>query len=259
MALTRDGRRLTEAHRRAQLAIAARAETATRILWKRLDVDDIDASAPMWMAANLAVASDAHQQSSALAATYLQAYRDAELGDPTGPIASTGFPAVESQAALTIAGPVAVKQRIGDGMTPADAHASALTGFTGIVRRQVLHGGRMMIHESTRADLRAIGWRRVTDGDPCPFCAMLASRGPVYASRSTTVGNVMRDGYGGKALRYHGYCGCSSETVYGEWIPSTAEQDYMARYDAAAAEVDAMGLPRTEQNIMPILRRDWPR
>ncbi|KAB5606685.1 hypothetical protein EHS19_06735 [Bifidobacterium jacchi] len=30
---------------------------------------------------------------------------------------------------------------------------------------------------------RADGWRRVSDGDPCAFCAMLVTRGPVYTSR----------------------------------------------------------------------------
>ncbi|QUW18886.1 hypothetical protein [Agrococcus sp. Marseille-Q4369] len=252
MARTAEGRRLTEAHRRQQLAIAAKAEVAARRLWPRLDVADLDRSEPAWLASNLAVYESMHRDSAALAARYVPMYRDAELGDPAGPTVSAPFARAETTAALHIAGPVAVKQRIAKGVDPREAHAGGIVALAGIARRQVLRGGRLIVDRSTRADGRAVGWRRVTDGDPCPFCGMLASRGPVYGSRQRA------QEIGGSGLRYHGGCGCTAEIVYGGWEPNAAEQRFIERYEAAAAEVDAMGLPRVEKTVLPILRRDWP-
>lgn len=252
MARTAEGRALTEAHRRRQLGVAAEAEAAARALWRRLDVADLDRSEPAWLAANVAAARTLHERSAEIAAGYVPMYRDAELGDPAGPVVTAPFARAETAAALHIAGPVAVKARIAKGVDPREALANGVTAFAGIARRQVLRGGRMVIDRSTRADGRAVGWRRVTDGDPCPFCGMLATRGPVYGSQQRA------QQIGGSGLRYHGGCGCTAEIVYGGWEPNAAEQDFIARYEAAAAEVDAMGLPRTEGTVLPILRRDWP-
>ena len=47
-------------------------------------------------------------------------------------------------------------------------------------------------------DALAVGWRRVSDGHPCAFCAMLASRGFVYHTAETA----------GSMNRYHNDCRC---------------------------------------------------
>lgn len=39
-------------------------------------------------------------------------------------------------------------------------------------------------------DAASSRWRRVSDGNPCAFCAMLAGRGPVYRSRESAAGVV---------------------------------------------------------------------
>jgi len=72
----------------------------------------------------------------------------------------------------------------------------------GTATRLVLDGGRRTLVESIRADPRAEGWQRVTSGSPCAFCAMVASRGPAYASE--------------RAARFeaHDHCGCSAEPYY---------------------------------------------
>lgn len=58
-----------------------------------------------------------------------------------------------------------------------------------------------------RADRRALGWARATSGDPCSFCTMLASRGPVFGERSGS-------------FESHDHCACDLEPVYSrnqEW------------------------------------------
>lgn len=244
MALTAEGAALTEAHRLEQLAIAARAARASMSLWKMLDVSDLDRSQTPWLASQLLLLDRSYAQSQSLAGEYVEAYRSAEgAGDP-GPFVRPTFPMGEMAAVMLGAGPRQVKAYIGKGATPGAAHGAALNKFTGMVRRQVLSGGRMAIGATTEADVRAIGWRRVTDGKPCTFCAMLASRGPVYSSerRASEI-----DGSG---LRYHGHCGCTAEIVYGEWIPTEAEQGYIDAYEAAAREADAAGESRTQDTIL---------
>ncbi|MBF4549678.1 hypothetical protein [Pseudoclavibacter sp. VKM Ac-2888] len=254
MARTADGRALTEAHRLAQIRVGAQAEVAARALWPRLDVDDIDASVPMWMAANLVVAERQHDASVAMAAAYLEEYQRAEVGRPVIP-AGADFDAEEVRAMLLINGPNRVKALINKGLTGPEAHAAAVTKYGGIVRRATMAGGRRTVDETARSDQRAVGWRRVTDGNPCTFCAMLASRGPIYGTQASTAGDVMRPTRGGgEGLRYHGHCGCTAEIVYGAWIPNESELYAIDEYQRAAAQVDALGLPRTERNILPLMR-----
>jgi hypothetical protein len=237
MALTDDGKRLTESHRLAQLALANRAEAVGRALWPLLKVADLDASTPQWVAANVESARRFQAESTALAAAYVSEYRVAEGATRFAPVVSAPFDARVEAATLVLAGPVRVKTLIGSGTRSMDAPAMALTKFSGIVRREALQGGRKLVDLTTSRDPVAIGWRRVTDGNPCTFCAMLATRGPVYGSTNTTQGSVLRPARGGgEGLLYHGHCGCTSEIVYGEWIPTEREQEYIDNYEAAAKE-----------------------
>jgi hypothetical protein len=250
MALTAEGKELTEANRVGQLAIAAQADVEARALWSRLRVSDLDASTPAWMASNIAVLRRRFGQSVDMASTYVDDYREAELGTDAGKIVAPAFSASEEAGVLLLAGPVRVKLLVGKGMNPDSAHAAGLKKFTGIMRRQVLSGGRQLIDLTTQADTQAIGWRRVSDGSPCTFCAMLCSRGPVY--RSAAVAAPIS----GSGLEYHGHCGCTAEIVYGEWKPTPEEQRYIDEYDRAAQEANAAGDNRTQSTVLPRMRRN---
>lgn len=250
MASTVEGRALTEANRIEQLAVAARAVVVSRALWEQLDPFDIDRSVERWMPAQLATFQRFHAESQALTASYLSEYRVAEIGADAGPIVAPKFPTAEMRNAALLAGPVRVKLLVGRGETPGSAHAKAFTKFSGIARRQVMSGGRMMIDATAKSDTRAIGWRRVSDGNPCTFCAMLCSRGPIYASqeRAETVG--------GSGLQYHGHCGCTAEILYSEWIPNEAERGYIEDYEKAAREAEADGQQRTQDTVLWRMRQN---
>lgn len=248
MAQTAEGRRLTERHRKAQLAIAARAERQARALWPRLQVSDLDRSTPAWLGANVAVTRNFFEESSTVAAAYVSDYRQAELGTRSGKIVAPEFDTAEMRETLLLAGPVRVKLLIKGRQSPDTASSGAVSKFAGIARRQVLSGGRMLIDLTTHADTRAIGWRRVTDGNPCAFCALLASRGPSYGSQATA------SRIGGSGLRYHGHCGCTAEIVYGAWQPSEAEQRYIDEYEKAAQEANDAGQPRTQETVLHRMR-----
>lgn len=84
---------------------------------------------------------------------------------------------------------------------------------------EVLRAGREKVMRSAPL------WRRVTDGKPCGFCAMLASRGPVYRSASEA----------GQGNKYHGRCGCTVEPYEGDpddWEPTPDEARFIEAYQS---------------------------
>ncbi len=54
-------------------------------------------------------------------------------------------------------------------------------------------------------------YRRVTDGNPCAFCALLASRGFVYRSRRSAGDTRVLEGW-------HDACGCTSQAGFGPGV-----------------------------------------
>ena len=85
--------------------------------------------------------------------------------------------------------------------------ASALTLVTGGLQRVVADAHRMTVVESTQADPKASGWRRVGVGANCGFCQMLIGRGAVYTEASVT-------------FRSHDHCNCVATPT---WAPNVVK------------------------------------
>ncbi|MFE9396779.1 hypothetical protein [Streptomyces flavidovirens] len=110
------------------------------------------------------------------------------------------------------------------------AHANAGTQAANAADREAIRSGRDLINRASQEDKRAVGWARVTDGNPCAFCAMLASRGAIYRTKATAAGGGRRKPQGsadGRArrnrrppvaledlTRYHNGCHCQMVPVY---------------------------------------------
>lgn len=251
MALTAEGRSLTASNQRQQLAIASRAVDASKPIWQR-----VLSSQSVWLAAQLEILRRFHAESQSVEAAYLESYQRVEGVRPSG-IERVPFPVQEMSAVMLINGPYSVKNFIGKGVSADAAIGKNFNKFSGMVRRQVLSGGRMMVDATTDGDSRAVGWRRVTDGNPCTFCAMLASRGPVYVSKDSTDGSVMRMSRSGDMkLLYHGHCGCTGEIIYGDWQPSEREQLYIDEYEKAAKQADKAGESRTQDTVLWRMREN---
>src|SRR5690606_18762536 len=62
-------------------------------------------------------------------------------------------------------------------------------------------GGRNTIIDTVTADPGAVGYARIASGKPCPWCAMLISRGPVY-KESTAY------------FEAHDNCSCTARPMY---------------------------------------------
>ncbi|WP_052313659.1 VG15 protein [Nocardia thailandica] len=87
------------------------------------------------------------------------------------------------------------------------------------VERHVRNVDRDTVVATANAAGDEIGWARVlSGGENCPFCAMLASRGPVYRSDKsalTVVGDRRGRARGSRAVgeSYHDHCDCSAVLV----------------------------------------------
>lgn len=120
------------------------------------------------------------------------------------------------------------------------------------------NAGRDTVVESAEANGKR--WRRVTDGNPCAFCAMLAGRGPVYRSEDSA-GIVVGRGKSPKARgsrglgsRFHDYCGCSVEESLVEWEPTAREQEFADLYNRAVEACQADGIPASTTNVLGKMR-----
>lgn len=100
-----------------------------------------------------------------------------------------------------------------------------------VAQRETLRGGRELVDSTSERDDRALGWMRVTDGNPCHFCALLATRGVVYKSKRAAgqrrnPGSFpagWRSADRDELKKYHPRCACEVVPVYTRDDPRVAE------------------------------------
>lgn len=282
MALTPEGRRLSEEHRLAQQDVRDAFLAEFIALWVLLDPDRLDETGPGWVRAVMNLIRWYRQQSAQIAADYYWRFREAELPaigvDPTTPPTAPRRPrqrvrgetgqrerpsprprtrresslvipeprnsrvrfdfdrrALEraedrnrrrgrvtfevpeidwrredraAQISLNVAGPLGQKYKRSRGQRREQAQRNSFVESSGAASRHVLTGGRKSLLTLLEQDRQIVGWVRVTDGDPCAFCAMLASRGIVrYKSEAAA------------KFQAHDHCACTAEPVYDESAP----------------------------------------
>lgn len=112
-----------------------------------------------------------------------------------------------ARVSLEVTGPVNQKSKAKRGKPLKVAQAESLAEASGAASRHVLTGGRQSLLTLLQDDPQVVAWIRVTDGDPCAFCALLASRGPVFKSKTTA------------GFKAHDHCACTAEPVYSRQAP----------------------------------------
>lgn len=217
MAVTTEAATLTETHRQAQLVLRAAIIDALVRLWPAFDPDDLIGSWSTIEPALLALIAAGGHTSAGLAAAYYNEFRAAaEAAGRATPILATPPPVEEAVRSLRFVGLVETRRLVDAGR--ADVAEVAFTNVSGETSRQVLNQGRDTLIASVKADGYALGWARVTDSNPCSFCRMLASRGPVYSR--------------GGGFSAHGHCGCTVEPVYSEDQPWPGRaREYREQWD----------------------------
>jgi hypothetical protein len=92
-----------------------------------------------------------------------------------------------------------------------EAKEIAARNIAGATIRHVSNGGRQTLVDATERDTKALGYVRVTKDKPCFFCAMLASRGLVFAEDSFDASDPRFTGDG--TAKVHDNCSCTMKPV----------------------------------------------
>jgi hypothetical protein len=235
VASTPAGRATSTAHRLAQGRVSARVVADVLGIWRSLD--PLRLTDPGWTGQVLASLARHRDDSAELAADYYRDFRRAEA--PAAPAFAprslvAGTSSLWRNRALTslrVTGTRVVTRLILGGWDPARALDKAGPAVAAASSRHALAAGRDVVDSALRTDPAARGWLRVTDGDPCWFCAMLASRGAVYLTRRSASTR------GGTDEPYHDGCGCQTEPVF-----RVAELPDASRRFAALWETSTEGL-----------------
>jgi len=214
MARTPLGTALTQSHRKQQLALRASVVRDVMKLWPAWQPSRPDSYQAFERAMVLLVQSRS-VQSAAISARYYELFRAADA--PGRQVARTvALAAARDEAAIrasiSVTARAGVYAALGAGQTYEAAMRNGLVRVSGAASRNVLNAGRDTVVNEVQRDPRAQGWARVTSAAPCAFCAMLASRGPVY--KEDTVD-----------FEAHDHCSCDAEPAYegSEW-PGQAQE-----------------------------------
>lgn len=256
LARTAAGRALTAKQKRDQVKHAYGVLFRSKIAWNKfLDVEDLDASFPAWVLTMESIVQDGFQGSTRLAEGYLKRFAKAEGFNMPDDLPLPVLDQAKFTEVMLVNGPISIKQKIGKGLPPAAAKDAALERFLGAAQEQVMAGGRDFIIGASKYSGKRGRWRRVTDGEPCAFCAMLAGRGPVYTEDTVK-------------FESHNNCGCTAEIVVGEWQPNEKEKLWRHSYNLAALDADDVGESRLapsrrkkdqeQDNILWRMRRNAP-
>lgn len=225
MAAVTAAARLTENHRLAQARLGAETVRGMLTLWRLLDPNSLDSTAPAWLRAIEPLIARQYGRSVDLASGYLRAFRMVEIGTTDAiQMVSPVMDWAPISASLAVTGPIAVKTQLARGVPLADALERAAASSARAALRHSLNGGRATIVETARQDPKAVGWARATSGKPCAFCAMLAGRGAVYFSDETA------------DFQPHDGCSCTPEPVYQRGAPLPGDGDRWAQLYAAEAK-----------------------
>jgi hypothetical protein len=231
VAATDAGARLTEAHRLAQARLGAQTIRALRAVFPLLDPAALDATFDRWLTAVLPIVRSQHNVSARLAAAYLTTFRTLELGpEAFAPTIAEDISEKAVATSMLVTGPVSIRSNLARAVPLVRALSIAEANVARSGMRHALNGGRTTIQNSVQNDTRALGYARTTSAKACSFCALLASRGPVYDK--STVDFHAHDG-----------CHCGSEPVYrrdADW-PSGSRR-YQTLYEDAKRTAAAEGI-----------------
>jgi len=267
MAHTLAGKRARETHRRDQAALSLSVADILRdIFLGAFDTRDIDRTSRLFVRRALPVVLDARRVSHDVAQDYLDTFRMAELEGllkrpalqgpvhdpltvdpkvmdrslllgPVPPDAVDTLPEVDQVATSLYSSTAGVaKKAIAQGKSPEKAAQLAKNAGAAKAQKLVADGGRAPLQaEVNQARYGAVGYARVVDASPCPFCAMLASRGAVYRSNAFEGSSALFTGDG--RFKVHDGCGCSMEPIYGRRVTDLPPES--AKYAKQWAEIAA--------------------
>lgn len=225
MATATDVTRLTTAYRTQQVQQAALVAALVAAYYRsKVDPED-PAAVERWIDLMIPRILGRHDQVAKTAAKYATTLRALEL--PNEPSLSfepsVGAVADQVKTSLLVVGPSDYMNKMHQirklDVTPAQERALITQAKDTTARkiaastvRHVQNGGRQTLIDASQKDRVSLGYVRVTRDKPCFFCAMLASRGLVFAEDSFDASDPRFTGDG--TAKVHDECQCTMKPVY---------------------------------------------
>ena len=214
---------LAARHQEDQEAIANELALALYPLWRTVEFEDLDGSMLAWLPTVLPRIRTAFLQSQRVTAVYTQNLRFASLPtedplpisvpdvEPPRTALSPGafdmpdlgdaldedvlpvfeeFPEAQVAESLTIEADFKTKKQMPGPRE--ELMEKALVRSSGEAIRHAMDGSRGVSENIVKRDRRALGYARVTDSNPCSFCAVLASHGLYYSKEAFARENPRR-------------------------------------------------------------------
>lgn len=124
------------------------------------------------------------------------------ITSPVPEVLPVPLPPALVQATLDSTGPWTMLKAVSKSVPPGEAADIAAVRLSGAASRLAIQGARQAVLASVQADPAAMAWARGLGPRPCYFCAMLASRGPVYKSSASA------------GFEAHNHCMCYAIPVF---------------------------------------------
>jgi len=186
-----------------QLHIRAGVIRDLLTLWGAVDPTNLGATIDPFTRAGLMVVRAGNRASATASARYYVAFRHVEGVRGTVAVAPASPPPDHVVAAAIRGGGLAgILNARRSGATVQAAHDNGFVKASGAATQLVAAGGRETLLDAIGGDREAQGYQRVTDGDPCAFCAMVASQGIVAYDEDSA------------GFEAHNHCGCTAEPAF---------------------------------------------
>lgn len=194
---SREGRRLVEVYRLLQVRLGNDGAAAA----VQLVAESANMTSPATMFRMMRLLVGQHDVSAQAGATFHNRLRLVEGATSRFAATPVGIPPDVVQAAADWYqwNATVIYRESLDATGDADvARQRVASRWAGSLARHVRNGGRRTLAAAMRGDPDVVRYERITDADPCAWCAMLASRGAVYLSEASGGGNTA----------WHDRCGC---------------------------------------------------
>jgi hypothetical protein len=212
---------LTRSHRRELGLVAALAGRQMTRLARDADPVDIDTWWDRARPRALQIVTTTAASTATLGVQYLRQHAAIE-GVRLEPVRAEPEPE-EISTSLLVMGPVAFKKHMHLSGSVTASLRVMVDQLAGTASSRALDGQRDTVMATFTERDQLVGWRRLTSGSPCAFCAMLASRGAVYSKTTATF------------QAHKPRCRCTPEPLYEHEEEPASVQGLRRQWDDATA------------------------
>lgn len=118
-----------------------------------------------------------------------------------------------------------------------DDPAASEDRMVAVMTRLAAQAGRETVVVAVKTDPQARAWARETRGDCCYFCALMAARGAVYASKSAAGADANARFTGDGAFKFHNNCHCIAVPVFGVYEKPADARGWNRQYNDLRREL----------------------